>query len=192
MKKTALMGSMALVMATASSTASALSVDVTEMIFGATYIAEGTLNSDPANLGMMNSVTPFFYQPWTATGEAFFAQGTTTTWAGTTTINSVVSPFSYDIALTGTQVAWGTYFTWSVNNDIPVLVIMDCGAGNVGDTCTGVGTPMVSGPFPDQAPAFNGVVSAADTSPVPVPAAVWLFGSGLVGLAGIARRRKAA
>ena len=27
-------------------------------------------------------------------------------------------------------------------------------------------------------------------SPVPVPAAVWLFGSGLVGLAGIARRKK--
>lgn len=30
------------------------------------------------------------------------------------------------------------------------------------------------------------------TSEVPVPAAVWLFGSGLIGLAGIARRRKAA
>ena len=29
-------------------------------------------------------------------------------------------------------------------------------------------------------------------SPVPVPAAVWLFGSGLVGLAGIARRKKTA
>jgi hypothetical protein len=29
-------------------------------------------------------------------------------------------------------------------------------------------------------------------SPVPVPAAVWLFGSGLVGLVGIARRKKAA
>ncbi len=28
-------------------------------------------------------------------------------------------------------------------------------------------------------------------SPVPVPAAVWLFGSGLIGLAGMARRKKA-
>ena len=31
-----------------------------------------------------------------------------------------------------------------------------------------------------------------DVAPVPVPAAVWLFGSGLIGLIGIARRRKAA
>jgi hypothetical protein len=29
------------------------------------------------------------------------------------------------------------------------------------------------------------------TSAVPVPAAVWLFGSGLMGLAGLARRKKA-
>ncbi|MAT64073.1 MAG: hypothetical protein CMN57_00315 [Gammaproteobacteria bacterium] len=35
----------------------------------------------------------------------------------------------------------------------------------------------------------NGV--AATTSPVPVPAAVWLFGSGMLGLVGIARRRRA-
>ncbi|VAW79336.1 hypothetical protein MNBD_GAMMA15-1239 [hydrothermal vent metagenome] len=30
-----------------------------------------------------------------------------------------------------------------------------------------------------------------NTSPVPVPAAIWLFGSGLLGLVGVARRRKA-
>jgi len=38
---------------------------------------------------------------------------------------------------------------------------------------------------------ISGVMSTG-TSAVPVPAAVWLFGSGLVGLAGVARRRKAA
>jgi len=37
---------------------------------------------------------------------------------------------------------------------------------------------------------LTGTIAAA--SAVPVPAAVWLFGSGLVGLAGVARRRKAA
>ena len=33
---------------------------------------------------------------------------------------------------------------------------------------------------------------AATVPPVPIPPALWLFGSGLIGLAGIARRKKAA
>lgn len=42
-------------------------------------------------------------------------------------------------------------------------------------------------------PDENGnLVAIADLSAVPVPAAVWLFGSGLIGLAGIARRKKVA
>ena len=39
----------------------------------------------------------------------------------------------------------------------------------------------------DQNSAFS--MTSVTVSPVPVPAAVWLFGSGLVGLAGIARRK---
>jgi len=34
-------------------------------------------------------------------------------------------------------------------------------------------------------------VQSGDVSAVPVPAAVWLFGTGLIGLAGVARRKKA-
>jgi hypothetical protein len=34
-------------------------------------------------------------------------------------------------------------------------------------------------------------ISSASTSPVPLPAAVWLFGSGLLGLLGVGRRRAA-
>ena len=33
---------------------------------------------------------------------------------------------------------------------------------------------------------------AVTPSAIPVPAAVWLFGSGLLGLVGVARRRKSA
>ncbi len=40
--------------------------------------------------------------------------------------------------------------------------------------------------------AAGGFTAIASTSPVPVPAAAWLFGSGLIGLIGVARRRKAA
>ena len=41
-------------------------------------------------------------------------------------------------------------------------------------------------------PLFYGwAVHSGDVGPVPVPAAVWLFGSGLLGLVGIGRRKKA-
>ncbi len=39
---------------------------------------------------------------------------------------------------------------------------------------------------------LQGVVNQAAAAPVPVPAAVWLFGSGLLGLVGVARRKKKA
>jgi len=39
--------------------------------------------------------------------------------------------------------------------------------------------------------SFDGTTLAYAASPVPVPAAVWLFGSGLMGLVGVSRRKKA-
>lgn len=69
-----------------------------------------------------------------------------------------------------------------------------------GSAITGVGgSPMPTAPFAGYNANFD-IISMTITSctpdvcpppaAVPVPAAVWLFGSGLVGLAGIARRRK--
>lgn len=51
------------------------------------------------------------------------------------------------------------------------------------------GSPMDNGPFSGY--NINLDMTSVTISEVPVPAAVWLFGSGLVGLAGVARRRRA-
>ena len=49
-------------------------------------------------------------------------------------------------------------------------------------------------PFTDPSgfPIVMDYVGGVATNPVPVPAAVWLFGSGLLGLVGVARSKKAA
>ena len=53
------------------------------------------------------------------------------------------------------------------------------------------GSPMTTAPFPGFNANFDFTsITATNTGTVPVPAAVWLFGSGLVGLAGVARRRR--
>ena len=51
-----------------------------------------------------------------------------------------------------------------------------------------MGVPMaVGGPLTGFNANFNASLAAV---PLPVPAAVWLFGSGLLGLVGVAHRRK--
>jgi len=52
------------------------------------------------------------------------------------------------------------------------------------------GTPMIDGPFYGFNANFDMSTLHLDSVEVPVPAAVWLFGSGLLGLVGIARRKK--
>jgi hypothetical protein len=50
----------------------------------------------------------------------------------------------------------------------------------------------LSSSAPDTAGIAFDDVTFDSTSPIPIPAAVWLFGSGLLGLIGISRRKKAA
>lgn len=52
-------------------------------------------------------------------------------------------------------------------------------------------TFYVDGIFDAQLTTFLPLFSVTEVTAVPVPAAVWLFGSGLLGLVGVARRKKA-
>lgn len=58
------------------------------------------------------------------------------------------------------------------------------------------GSPLTGGPFPgfnislDIGSGNSLTLTSVNSSVVPVPAAVWLFASGLIGLTGLARRKK--
>ncbi|WP_297527145.1 VPLPA-CTERM sorting domain-containing protein [Thiohalobacter sp.] len=187
MKKTILAGAIAAAMGTSAANAAVTSISITQMVFGNTYAATGSI--DIANgSGVFTSVDPFYSNHWTATVQTVFSSSGT--WAGTSPQGAFSYQFTVDTTA-GDVAAVGTYFDWATNLGIPVLTVFNCGAGNVGDACTGLSLPMATLPFPGQQPTFNGVVAAA-SSPVPVPAAVWLMGSGLVGLVGVARRRRRA
>ncbi len=124
--------------------------------------------------------------------------GVDPTWTQTAT-----ATLGYSFSFTNMgQMAAGTFFDWSVNDDIAVLAVFQASPTATGFDVASVdtdgdgvpGTAMNNGPFNGQTPEFSGAMTCQDCAPpaIPVPAAVWLFGSGLIGLVGVARRRKAA
>jgi len=171
MKKTLLSGAIALSMGVASN-ASALSIDITAMNFGSTSAATGVVDTN--NLGTTFNGT-FFMAPWIGTTVSAYTEAGSHVWAGT----SPQGAYSYNFSLGAGQVAFGVFFDWSVNLGIPVLTIFNA------DGTAGAATSMQAGPFPGGAPSFQGTVSA-----VPVPAAVWLFSSGLIGLMGFSLKKQ--
>lgn len=122
--------------------------------------------------------------------------GQTLTGAGgaTSTADAAVNASAFG-ALVGDVCASGCVMSmtsWDVNQDANGDLVGG-GFPLADDGISGV--KMATAPFPGHGANFDissATITAIDpgTSPVPVPAAVWLFGSGLLGLVGVARRRK--
>jgi hypothetical protein len=84
------------------------------------------------------------------------------------------------------EACWSSCYDWEIlweitqTGDTASVLTVDT------DTDGILGTAMIAGPYPGFTHQINGTLTAI----VPVPAAVWLFSSGLVGLIGVARRKK--
>ena len=79
------------------------------------------------------------------------------------------------------------------SNRFRLAISTDSGVSWSGDTSTSpAGTNVLNVTFSDGTILTVDIAVAGPPAAVPVPPAVWLFGSGLLGLVGIARRKKAA
>ena len=137
------------------------------------------------------SPSPFFGFTWTAHSGTTFGPGTYT-------FDTIEGGVYTNVVVGAGQVGGHILFNWNTAADIDVVNVWDVAGDVYSSVAVTSGTPpvvngqpglaMIDGAFPGMNANFNFTAPAA----VPVPAAVWLFGSGLLGLVGVARRKKSA
>jgi len=138
------------------------------------------------------STNTFFGQLWATSNASTMAAGSTYTHSTVDPAPAVSGGIYTGITVATGQLGGAVDFAWGGTTGIDVVMVWDI----VGNTYTSSdwnssGTPgagMLDGPFGGFSANFN---MTAAPSAVPVPAAVWLFGSGLLGLVGVARRKAA-
>ena len=186
MKKTLLAA--ALIVATGSASAA----NFTMLDGGGGTVGVDNTTTDIRDFGTgtwtLSSATPFFGVNWVA------HSGTVYDTAGNYTFDTVQGG-TYSVDLAAGYTLGHILFNWGATADIDVVNIWDAAGNSIdvdGDGVSGLG--MIDGAFIGFNANFSTTGPSSEVNPaaVPVPAAVWLFGSGLVGLAGVARRRKAA
>ena len=147
------------------------------------------------------STTGFFGLTWTASGGTLFTPGSYNVGINGDGADELASSASapladgdgvYSFTVPAGSIGGNIDFAWGATSGIDVFMVWSSDGLSSLDV-DGDGTPgarMVDGPFPGFSANFTG--SSGPVGEVPVPAAVWLLGSGLMGLVGVARRRKAA
>lgn len=118
-------------------------------------------------MASITATETFFGLPWTATDITFADNGD-----GTYSGNMLLE--------------WGISST-------PLAIVWDITTSSVttldGDGDGIPGNAIQAGPLIGLSPTFDGSLTG-QLAPVPIPAAAWLFGSSLVGLVGLGRRRR--
>lgn len=163
---------------------------------------------------------PFFGFPWAAHNIRVFGPGSYSfdTTCSVTEVESGIAACGgaaadfLDLSVGADQIGAHILWDWNISENIDIAVLWDkndvfdstaphdiyqgpAGSGPALDTIfdlvsvdgDGDGTPgivMIDGPFIGFSANFN-------LQAVPIPPAVWLFGSGLLGLVGMARHKKA-
>jgi hypothetical protein len=107
--------------------------------------------------------------------------------------------FDFDAPVDAFAFLWGAAdYDWTLsafngNTLLETLILNPTRGSNLGDyfgiAHAGMTHATLTGNFIDYVFIDNFTVKSADVSAVPVPAAVWLFGSGLMGLMGFNRKR---
>ncbi len=143
------------------------------------YPQAWTWDFDAGTVDIVNDTT-HFGSVWTAHDVTFADQGT---YYGTDSS-----------AHSGGTV--NMLWDWSADTNIPITIGWDVTASGNAVSDTAIVSVVFStitagsGTFPGGTLLFSGSLHKV-ANVVPVPAAAWLMGSGLIGLIGLARRRKA-
>jgi len=166
--------------------ATSFSVDT---IFGtsagsfAQFIQDGDLS------GFSGSIDAFGNMNITPTGRLGAVDGTP---------GGLIGRWNIDASLGSANGPWNPFTTGSVTNSAGNVTGTACSGAGGNYACTLVSGGRIGldwGPVPgiDYFEVWNtSMVRIGNASPVPLPAALWLFGSGLLGLLAIARQKKAA
>ena len=183
-KKTTL--SAAIILSLSTGAAQAAKFNITFMDFPGMQNPDvvGTVDTGAGTGKFTSGGTPFFGHAWTATVAAGFESSGPGSW-NFNTASGAESTGTYNFTLAPGQVAMGVLLDWNGNVGIPVLNILNADGSGVDIDGDGtLGTQIIASAITSAPMGFAG------TTIVPVPAAAWLMGSGLIGLAGFARRRQ--